>query len=132
MGGIPCEAGVVKSCSGDIAVSETLFLTSAPSCSDHHHLLIADTLGCIQTVNPDVTEMRRENLATFGQSVPWDDKQQDPTGFQPAIRLAQEQLLGATTVSRPECPIIGWIQIEETRAFNRALHFQRALPWTMF
>jgi hypothetical protein len=39
--------------------------------------------------------------------------------------VAQERLLGATTVSRPECPIIGWIQIEEAKALDRALHFQR-------
>jgi hypothetical protein len=39
--------------------------------------------------------------------------------------VAQERLLGATTVSRPECPIIGWIQIQETKALDRALHFQR-------
>jgi hypothetical protein len=39
--------------------------------------------------------------------------------------VAQECLLGATTVSRPECPIIGWIQIQETKTPDRALHFQR-------
>jgi hypothetical protein len=39
--------------------------------------------------------------------------------------VAQERLLGAATVSRPQCPIIGWIQIQEAKALDRALHFQR-------
>ena len=69
MGGIPCEAGVIKACSGDVAVGEALFLTSASSCSDDNHLLIAHTLGCLQTVNPGVAELRCENLAAFGQSL---------------------------------------------------------------
>jgi hypothetical protein len=67
LGGIPCQTRVVKPRSGDVAVRKTLFLTSASSCSDHDYLLVAHTLGCFQTVNPDVTEMRRENLAMWGQ-----------------------------------------------------------------
>jgi hypothetical protein len=39
--------------------------------------------------------------------------------------VTQECLLSATTVSRPECPIIRWIQIQEAKALDRALHFQR-------
>jgi hypothetical protein len=39
--------------------------------------------------------------------------------------VTQEQLFGAATVSRPQCPIIRWIQIQETKALDRALHFQR-------
>jgi hypothetical protein len=69
--------------------------------------------------------MRRENLTTLSQPVPWDDKQQYATGFQPAIGVAQERLFSAATVSRPECPIIWRIQIQEAKALDRALHFQR-------
>ena len=39
--------------------------------------------------------------------------------------VAQERLLGAPTVSRPECPIVGRIQIKESKALDGALHFQR-------
>ena len=39
--------------------------------------------------------------------------------------MAKERLLCAATVSRPQCPIIGWIQIQEAKALDRALHFQR-------
>jgi hypothetical protein len=39
--------------------------------------------------------------------------------------VAQEHLFGAATFSRPECPIIGWIQIQEAEALDRALNFQR-------
>ena len=125
MGGVPCQAGVVKPCPGDVAVREALSLTSASSHSDDHHLLIAHTLRRLKTVNPDITEMRGENLTAFGQSLARDDEQQYATGLQPAIRVAQERLLGATTVSRPEGPIVGRIQIEETKALDGALHFQR-------
>jgi hypothetical protein len=38
--------------------------------------------------------------------------------------VAQERLLGATTVSRPECPIVAWIQIDEPAALDRTLDFQ--------
>jgi len=123
--GVPCEAGVVKSCSGDVTVCKALFLTSATSCSDHYHLLIAHTLGRFEPVNPGVAEVRCENSTAFGQPIPWDDKQQDPAGHKPAVRVAQERLLGAATVSRPQCSIIGWIQIQEAKALDRALHFQR-------
>jgi hypothetical protein len=66
-----------------------------------------------------------ENLTTFGQPVTGDNEYQYAAGFQPAIGVAQERLLGATTVSRPQCPVIRWIQIQQAEAFNRALHFQR-------
>ena len=56
--GFLAQAGVVKSCPGDVAVRKTFFLTSAPPCSDHHHLLIAHTLGCFEPVNPE----RRGNV----------------------------------------------------------------------
>jgi hypothetical protein len=69
--------------------------------------------------------MRGENLTTFGQPVTGDDEYQYATGFQPAIGVAQERLLGAATVSRPQCPIVRWIQIQEAKALDRALHFQR-------
>src|ERR1039458_5213246 len=88
--GIPGEAGAVKTCPGDFAVGEALFLTSASSCSDENRLLIAHTLGRLKTVNPDVTEMRRENLTTFGQTFARDNEYQYATGFQPAIGVAQE------------------------------------------
>jgi hypothetical protein len=65
-----------------------------------------------------------ENLTALSQSVTGDNEYQYATGFQPAIGVAQERLLCATTVSRPECPIIGWIQIQEAKALDRALHFQ--------
>jgi hypothetical protein len=42
--------------------------------------------------------------------------------------MAQECLFSAATVSRPQCPVIGWIQIQEAKALDRALHFQR-IPW---
>jgi hypothetical protein len=54
-----------------------------------------------------------------------DNEYQYATGFQPAICVAQESLLRSTTVSRPQCPVIRWIQIEEAKALDRALHFQR-------
>jgi hypothetical protein len=38
--------------------------------------------------------------------------------------VAQEHLLGATTVGRPQCPIVRRIQIEEAKAFDWALNFQ--------
>ena len=69
--------------------------------------------------------MRGENLTTFGQSVAGDNEYQHATGFQPAIGVAQERLLGAATVSRPQCPIVRRIQIKEPKALDRALHFQR-------
>jgi len=69
--------------------------------------------------------MRRENLTTVGQPVAGDNEYQYASRFQPAIRVAQERLLGATTVSRPQRVVIGWIQIEETAALDRTLHFQR-------
>jgi hypothetical protein len=97
---------------------------SATSHSADDHLLITHTLGCLKAVNPDITEMRGKNLTTFGQSFAWDDEEQNATRLQPAIDMAQERLLGATTVSRPQCPIIRWIQIEEAKALDRALHFQ--------
>ena len=37
----------------------------------------------------------------------------------------RNDLLGAATVSRPQCPIVGRIQIQEPEALDRALHFQR-------
>ena len=46
LGGIPCQAGVVKACPGDIVVRKALFLPSASSCSYDNHLLIANTFGC--------------------------------------------------------------------------------------
>jgi hypothetical protein len=69
--------------------------------------------------------MRGENLTTLGQPVAGDNKYQYATRFQPAIGVAQERLLGAATVSRPQCPIVRGIQIEETKALHWALHFQR-------
>jgi hypothetical protein len=69
--------------------------------------------------------MLGENLTAIGQPVPGNDKQRHAARFQPTIGVAQKCLLGATTVSRPQCPIIGWIQIQEAKALDRALHFQR-------
>jgi len=69
--------------------------------------------------------VRGEYLTTLSQSLAGDDEQENPTGLQPAIRVTQERLLCAATVSRPECPIVRWIQIEETKALDRALDFQR-------
>jgi hypothetical protein len=69
--------------------------------------------------------MRRENLTALSQPLTGDDKHQNPTGLEPAIGVAQERLLCATTVSRPECPIVGWIQIQEAKTLDGALHFQR-------
>jgi hypothetical protein len=66
-----------------------------------------------------------ENLTALSQPLTGDDKHQDPTGLEPAIGVAQEHLLCAATVSRPQCPIVRWIQIEETKALDWALHFQR-------
>jgi len=68
--------------------------------------------------------MGGENLTALGQPVAGDDEYQHATWFQAAICVAQERLLCATTVSRPECPIVRWIQIEKTKALNWALHFQ--------
>ena len=48
-------------------------------------------------------------MATFGQSFARDHEYQYATGLQPAIGVAQEQLLGAATVSRPESPVIRWL-----------------------
>ena len=45
LGGIPGQTGVVKARSGDVTIRKALFLTSATSCSDDDHLLIAHTLG---------------------------------------------------------------------------------------
>src|ERR1039458_2487965 len=123
--GVPGQTGVVKTGSGDVTVGKTLFLTSASSHPDDNDLLIAHTLGGLQTVNPDVAEVRCENLTTFGQTFARDNEYQYATGFQPAIGMAQEQLLGAATVGRPQSPVIGWIQIKEANALDRALHFQR-------
>jgi hypothetical protein len=100
-------------------------LTSASSCSNDHHLLIADTLRSLQTVNPDIAEVAGENLTAFGQPFIGDDEHQNPSWFQPAIRVAQECLLSATTVSRPKGPIVRRIQIQEAKALDRALHLQR-------
>jgi hypothetical protein len=42
-----------------------------------------------------------------------DNEYQYATGFQPAIGVAQERLLGAATVSQPQCPVIRWIKIKQ-------------------
>src|SRR5271166_5890154 len=94
LGGIPGEAGVVKPCAGDVAVRKPLSLTPASSRSDDNHLFIARALRGFEPVNPGVTEMRGENLTTFGQLLAGDNEYQYATGFQPAIRVAQEGLLG--------------------------------------
>src|ERR1035441_8570913 len=69
--------------------------------------------------------MRGENLTTFGQAVARDNEYQHATRFQPAIGVAQKRLLRAATVSGPQSPIVGRIQIQEAKALDRALHFQR-------
>jgi hypothetical protein len=61
----------------------------------------------------------------LGQSVAWDDKHQNSARLQPAIRVAKERLLCATTVRRPKGSIVRWIQIQQAKALNRALHFRR-------
>jgi hypothetical protein len=66
-----------------------------------------------------------ENLTAFRQPVAGDNEHQYATGFQPTIGVAQERLLSTTTVSRPQCPIVRWIQIKEADALDWALHFQR-------
>ena len=68
--------------------------------------------------------MRGENLTTFGQAFAGDNEYQYATGLEPAIGVAQEHVLRAATVSRPQCPIVRWVQIEESAAFDRALNFQ--------
>jgi hypothetical protein len=125
LGGIPGQAGVVKTCSGDVALRQTLIRMSASSYSNENHLLVAHALRGFKPVNPDPTEKRGENLTAFGQTVAEDDGYQYATGFQPAIGMAQEQLLCAATVSRSQRPIVRGIQIQESEALDRALHFQR-------
>jgi len=53
-----------------------------------------------------------------------DNEYQYATGFQPAIGVAQERLLGAATVSQPQCPVIRWIKIKQPAALDCALHFE--------
>jgi hypothetical protein len=69
--------------------------------------------------------MGGEDLTTFTEPVARDNEYQSATRFQPAIRVAQERLLCAPTVSRPQCPIVGWIQIKQAKALDRALYLQR-------
>jgi hypothetical protein len=88
-------------------------------------LLIAHTLRRLKAENKDITELRRENLAALGQPLAREDKHQNPTRLQPAIRVTQECGLCATTVSRPKDPVVGRIQIQETKAFDGAMHLQR-------
>ena len=106
MGGVPDQAGVVKPCPGDIAVREALSLASGPADSNDNHLLIAHTLRRLKAADPDIAEVCSENLTTLGQSLPWNDEEQNTTRLQPAIRVAQKRLLGAPTVSRSKCPIV--------------------------
>ena len=125
MGGVPGQAGVVKPCPGDIAVREAFSFASSPSDSNDNHLLIAHTLRRLKAENPDIAEVGGENLTTLGQSLAWDDEEQNTARLQPTIRVAQERLLCTTAFSRSEGPIVRWIQIQEPKAFDGALHFQR-------
>ena len=88
MGWIPGKAGVIEPGSGDIAVREAVSFTPGPAYSQNHDLLVAYTFRCFEAVNPDVTELRCENLTTFGDPVAGDDKHQNPTGFQPPVGMA--------------------------------------------
>ena len=89
------------------------------------HLLITHTLRRLKAAHPDIAEVGSENLTTLGQSLPWNDEEQNTTRLQPAIRVAQKRLLGATTVSLSEGPIVGRIQVEEPKALCGAMNFQR-------
>jgi hypothetical protein len=122
--GVSGQAGVVEPCPGDVDVREAFSFAATPPHSEKNHLLVPDTLGCFKPEDPDIAEVGGEDLTTFGQSVTRDNKYQNTTGLQPAIRVAQECRLCATTVSRPKGPIIRGIQIEETKAFDSAMHFQ--------
>ena len=48
---------------------------------------------------------------------------QDTGWLEPTIRVAQEHLLGAATVTWPQCEIIRCVEIAESEALDRALHF---------
>ena len=74
--------------SGDITVREAVSFTSGPAHSQNHDLLVAHTLRCFEAVNPDVTELRRQNLTTFGDPLAGDDEHENPTGFQPPVGMA--------------------------------------------
>jgi len=119
------KAGVIKPCTGDVAVGETFSFTSTPANSEKNHLLVAHAVRHLKAENPDIAKLRGENLAALGQPVAGDDKHQNTAGFQPALRVAQECLLSAATVSRPKRPVVGWIAINTTQALDRTMHFQR-------
>ena len=125
MGWVSGQAGVIKPWSSDVAVVEAFLFTSIPAYSEGNHLLIAHTLRRLKAENPDIAEVGGENLTALSQPLTGDDKHQNTTGFQPAVGVAQECLLSAATVSRPRRPIVRWIQIQEAKALNGALHFQR-------
>ena len=84
----------------------------------------SNTLRRLRAVNPDFAEMRGESLTTFGQPLLGNNEEQYATGFQPAIRVTQEHLFGATTIARTQGPIIGWLQIQEAKTLDWALRFQ--------
>jgi hypothetical protein len=115
----------MKPCPSDVAVRQALSFASSPSNSEHDHLLVAHALRRLKAENPDIAEVGGENLTTLGQPLAWDDEEQNTARLQPTIRVAQEGLLCAPTVSRSKCPIVRWIQIQEPKAFDGALHFQR-------
>ena len=69
--------------------------------------------------------MRCENMAALSQSLRGYDQYQDAGWLEPTIRVAQEHLLGAATVTWPQCIVVRRIQKLEPEAFDGALHFQR-------
>jgi hypothetical protein len=115
----------MKSRPSDAAVRETLARASGTSHSEDDHLLITHTLRSLKAENPDIAEVGGENLTAFGQSLAGDDEEQNTARLHPAIRVAQERLLCATTVRGSKGPIVRRIQIEETKALDGAMHFQR-------
>jgi hypothetical protein len=64
-------------------------------------------------------------MAALSQSLRGYDQYQDAGWLEPTIRVAQEHLLGAATVTWPQCIVVRRIQKLEPEAFDGALHFQR-------
>jgi len=121
---VPGQTGIVQPRPSDVAVGETFSLAAGPSHSEKNHLLVAHTLWGLTAENPDIAEVCGENLTAFGQPATGDDKYQNTSRLQPAIRAAQECRLCATTVSRPKDPVVGRIQIQETEGLDGALYFE--------
>ena len=63
---------------GGLPTAQPLPLASISARSQNNHLLVAHTFWGFKAINPYVTKVRSENLATLGESLSGDDEDQNP------------------------------------------------------